>query len=474
VNTKKTFQQNLDIGFSNTTTIEVDSQVYTVRLLRADVPLDSNRTLVLRLVGGDTNTSTILDPVVAENGEQTFQSSAVTIPDPAFIREQRLARFEGSKTTSEASASENYRAEIEFNSTDTDFVTQISKKLISKFGFLPRSEFSLRSASTGNVIEPVSLDNMGEANLEANCHVFADSIKRPLGRNTESGRINLSQEEGIDSIERILTYTCDQLRSEVSNATKLHIQRILRLIETQKEALAQNVDDISRGVTTPIFENTAEYDYNIFESFAQLIVDNAATLGLQAIYNIIKRPYILQYLLLILFSAVVKFTYLGYFNLSCLSLSKKFAAAFDSIYLETKDIRGHQKNKAKLDKELSSIVEIGKRKIQMEAVKNSNNDVITPNYNFKTAISDVASLMGRAGLGILGLIGINMYGNLISRAPSQVPPTIVYLSTPPAPPAATPSTGLENNSIALISLGASLGGIAVSALYTALFFLKKM
>jgi len=213
-----------------------------------------------------------------------------------------------------------------------------------------------------------------------------------------------------------------------------------------------------------IYADTYYTDSDIFSNFLELFIQSFSLSGLELggtriiveiITYLINRPYLIQYLVMIMFGAVIKFTYFLCFNNPISTLITRVIQIFAQM---TKVIEGLKK---------------AEKKVQEIVAENKNNEVTKTSYNFidslKRYVHNPIAWIGSGA--ILGGSTVLAYFRL-NRSPST---TINLIQNPPGLPTITSTPNVSNSSGSEIRLpDINMNTVAIAGMVIVGFILGKI
>lgn len=476
-------RKELELNSSTKQEFLTDAKVYTLRLSTSSV--ESSRPLRLRLNRDD---SVISSAIIQSRVNQDIQRNNIPVMDAEVIRQRRLERldpnyFQSSNPNTELIVNRDLHANPinGLHNSNTAFLENLRSRLISDQSYVANAPLAFRDRSSvqADVVAPISAESLITNSVETNVRVFAENIRRPFGGLTPNGHggfnlVSLEDEAKhpeigkiADALKRIKLRLLDKndevsedVKIAVSESSKKCVNSILRSVQSQRRSLDSNItailDNPSDISNIRVHQNTAFDCFNVYEQFLEMLILDiyfvevvAGKITLAFLAELIKRPYILQYILLVMFGVTIKFTYLEFYNDRISLLMQSLGRAVDRIINNIQEQLQRAQNFNKAKENLKNVKAQTRQSIQEIRNRVVDNSIHRPFANLMRRFPNAwPAILGGTSL-VFGLIG----GRYLSSSTTSITnniPSSPTLSTPASP------SGFSNVETSLVGLASSL------------------
>jgi hypothetical protein len=415
------------IGFqSSATIVQQESRTYLTNLLNSS---DNRLFLSLRQPNfADPSNNVVINNVILEQNQ-------IIVPDRSALRARRELYYQ------------NLTRSIEGNS------------VVDRESLTVNSEHIFRSTNNiENVIVPIEINNLNEENLNHNSEVFIRSIRRPmtvlLDENTRE-RAQITNdvfpdynliEVGIRNLQQNLNQAITS--PEINNFTRERLHNLINNLTLHRNTLIRNIDDhgLHYRPQTDIMSGLAGYEFDFVYQILELFTENFTSAGLATlgqIVNILRRPYVIQYFLVVLMPAVLNFTYLDLFNFRLNRLTNFFEGVLNALFGSQTILSDIQVRMSNLQRDLDVSLNQARLAVQATVSRNINRNVRGSNFWINLSDHIIAPLLRNFST-ILGYFGAGITGGIIvyirTRGTNSNVPTLPPFYPPYYPPYPAPTS----------------------------------
>ncbi len=380
---------------SSVTTVQDDSRIYLRNLING-----SESRLFLSLRQHETAANNAAVNVL------TGEHNQVIVPDRSLIRARRELYYQ------------NLNRSVE------------NEVIVDRQALTPNVEHVFRSTENlQSVIVPVDINNFTVENLNQNSAVFVNNLRRPLNVVDRGERIQITNdlfpdyqiiEAGIRRLRQNLNESL--LAPEINNFTRERLYGLINNLALHRDTLIRNIDDHNLHYRTEshVMSGLSSYEFDFVYQILELFTESVTSAGLTTIgqlVNILRRPYVVQYLLVVLTPAILNFTYFELFNFRLNRITRFFEGALNALYGSHNILSGIHDRMANLQRDLDLSLNRARLAIQSTVSRNVNRNVRRSNFWINLEQYITAPLLRNISI-ILRYFGISVTSGLV-----------VYIST---------------------------------------------